>query len=347
MAEVLTQKQIDELLGNMQKSKSAETSQEDTQPVANPLIEKNQPQYKEYDFLTPKRISRDQIKILDSIFENFARLFALQMSSLLRLSCEAELISLDEYHYSEFSNALSDSVLIGSFEVFKEKNENADKLMLFEVARPLAYAIIDRMLGGNGTTYAVEKEHTEIELSLMEYVFQKSSQIFINSWSNYFDLKVNYSNIETNSRLIQTISPDETIALAVIEFTMKNLKEKVNICIPLDTIKEIFKEFDAKFKKVKRSDDEQSKVTRDYIIGSLNESDLTVSAVLGQTKIELRDILNLRPGDIIPLSTATTGNTIQVNVDNVPWFKGVMGVKKKKYAVRVGKVLDTKNKSGR
>ncbi|MEG0894510.1 MAG: FliM/FliN family flagellar motor switch protein [Oscillospiraceae bacterium] len=347
MAEVLTQKQIDELLGNLQKNKPEETSQDSVQPVANPLAEKKQVQYKEYDFLTPKRINRDQIKLLDSVFENFARLFALQMSSLLRLSCEAELISLDEYHYSEFSNALSDSVLIGSFELYKEKNEHTDKLLLFEVARPLAYAIIDRMLGGSGTTYPVEKEHTEIELALMESVFQKSSQIFINSWSNYFDLKVSYNNIETNSRLIQSVSPDETIALAVIEFTMKNLKEKVNICIPLDTIKEVFKAFDAKFAKVRRSDDEQSKMTREYIIDSLNESDLTVSALLGQTKIELRDILNLRPGDIIPLSTSTSGNSIQVNVDDIAWFKGVMGVKKKKYAVRVGKILDTKNKNGR
>lgn len=330
MAEVLTQKQIDELLGNLTKNDSDDTKSTGSTEQKN---------YKEYDFSTPKRITREQIKLLDSIFENFARLFALQLSSMLRVGCEAEVVSLDEYIYSEFSNALRDSVLMGIFNL-KKDDKPSEKEFILEMARPLSYSIIDRLMGGNGEGYDIEKEYTEIELSLAENIFTKATGVFSNSWNNYIDMDAGFNMIETNSRLVQSIAPDETVIVVVIEVVLKSLREKINVCVPLDTLIEIFNSFDTKFARVKKGDTEVEVKRRDYIMGSLTETPLTVSGILGETEIRLQDLLNLTPGDVIPLNTLTQGNSVKVNVDNVPWFTGVMGVKKKKYAIKVGTVMD-------
>ncbi|WMJ24239.1 flagellar motor switch protein FliM [Paludicola sp. MB14-C6] len=331
MAEVLSQKQIDELLGNLQ------SGGKDINEVQQESKEKK---YKEYDFRTPKRITRDQIKLLDSIFENFSRLLALQLSSILRISCEAELVTLEEQQYYEFSNALNDSVLMGIFSLDRKINDN-EKQIIMEMARPLSYSIIDRLLGGNGEGYNVDKDYTDIELSIMRYIFEKLASIFTNAWSNYIDVTADYDMIETNSRLIQSIAPDETIVIIIIEVTIRSLKEKINICIPSESLNTIFKSFENKFVRVsKKGDTFIENQRKEFILDSLNEAPLTVTGLLGESEIKLQDLLNLQVGDIIPLGTPVQGNTIQVNVDEHPWFMGVMGVKKKKYAIKIGKVLD-------
>lgn len=338
MAEVLSQKQIDELLGNIQKNDvEVPAEKSESSNSSNEIV------YKEYDFLTPKRVNRDQVKLLDSIFESFARLFALQLSSLMRIGCEAELVQLDEYHYNEFSNALSDSVLIGTFEIAKDKHDQTEKELLLEMSRPLAYSIIDRLLGGSGATYTVDKEHTEIELAIIEYLFEKAASVFGSSWNNYMDLIAKYKITETNSRLIQSIAPDDTVIVAVIEVTFRKVKEKLSICMPLETLTVMFKSFDTKFSRSGRRGDSTEEIQRkDFILESLNESPLKVSALLGETDISLGDLLRLTPGDIISLNTSTKDDSIKVTVDDIPWFSGVMGVKQKKYAIKVGRVLNKK-----
>lgn len=330
MAEVLSQKQIDELLGNLQSGgKDIITIQEESASK----------KYKEYDFRSPKRITRDQIKLLDSIFENFARLFALQISSMLRVGCEAELISLEEQQYYEFSNALNDSVLIGFFDLNKERKIE-DKEMLMEMSRPLSYSIIDRLLGGNGEGYNIEKDYTDIELSIIQYIFSKTDAVLSHSWSNYIDVDASFESIETNSRLIQSISPDETVVIIVIEVTLRALKEKINICLPSQALNLIFKSFENKFARVSRKGDTEIEDQRKQLImGSLNQSPLTVAGMLGETTIKLEDLLNLQKGDIIPLNTSAQGNAIEITVDGATWFKGDLGIKKKKYAVKIGTVL--------
>ncbi len=331
MAEVLTQKQIDELLGNLQSGDMDIHQIED---------EKATKKYKEYDFRTPKRITREQTKLLDSIFENFARLFALQISSMVRTSCEAEVVQLEEQQYYEFSNALNDSVLIGCFNLQKE-NSTEDKQLLMEVSKTLSYCVLDRLLGGSGDGYDVEKDYSDIEIAIMEYLFQKTATVLSNAWSNYIDIMSAYSMIETNSRMIQSIAPDETVIIIVIEFTIRNIKEKINICLPSDALNLIFKSFDNKFARVsKKGDSEIENKRKEFIMDSLTETPLKVTGVLGGTDIKLKDLLNLQVGDVITLDTPTQGDTIKVTVDDVPWFTGVMGVKKKKYAVRIGKVLE-------
>jgi flagellar motor switch protein FliM len=330
MAEVLTQKQIDELLGNLQSGKNINEIQQESQ----------EKKYKEYDFRTPKRITRDQLKLLDSIFENFARLLALQLSSILRLSCEAELVTLEEQQYYEFSNALNDSVLMGIYNLERKTHGN-EKQIILEMARPLSFSMIDRLLGGNGEGYHIEKDYTDIELSIMKYLLQKVASIFTSAWSNYIDVTADYEMIETNSRLVQSIAPDETIVIIVIEVSIRSLREKINICIPATSLNVIFKSFENKFSRVsKKGDTDIEQQRKAFILDSLNEAPLTVTGVLGESEIKLQDLLNLQVGDIIPLGTRAHGNSIQVRVDDTTWFKGVMGVKNKKYAIKIGEVLD-------
>lgn len=331
MAEVLSQQQIDELLGSLQSgSVDFKAIEEQT----------NASKVKEYDFMSPKKFTREQLKLLDTVFENFSRSFSLHLAGMLRTPCQMEVLQVEEEEYREYNNALSDSVLIALFSMSNQENKIEDKQILMELSRPVSFAIMDRLLGGNGSGYQIERNYTEIELSLMEYLFKQAQPLLKNAWGNYIELNHKLDMIETNSRSIQSIQPDESVAIVVIEITLDYLKGTMNICLPASSLEEIFKVFNSKYVKLPKKDDPEVEERRKRsIMSTLEYSDLKVAAILGETEICLRDLLSLQAGDIIPLNTPVEQETVILNVENTPWFKGVLGTKKKKYAVKIEKTL--------
>lgn len=332
MAEILSQQQIDELLGSLQ-SGNVDFKDVETQS--------NGPKVKEYDFMSPKKFSREQLKLLDNIFDNFARMFSLQLASMLRISCQMEILQVEEEDYKEFNNALNDSVLVAMIGMHNQEHRIDGKQILMELSRPISFSIIDRMLGGNGSGYNVDRDYTEIELALMEYLFKQMLTMMKNSWSNYIEIDHTLDMIETNSRLMQSIQPDESVAIVVIEITLEdNLKGNMNICLPAASLEEIFKVFNSKYIKIPRKDDpEVEQERKEIIMKGLKASPLYVSAVLGKTQITLKDFLGLQIGDVITLNTPLEENRITVCVEDLPWFTGMIGTKKKKYAVKIDQIL--------
>lgn len=327
MAEVLSQKQIDELLGSL-TSGSMDFKEIEEQSTSKKI--------KEYDFLSPKKFTKEQLKLLNSVFDNFSRMFSLTLTSMLRSTVQMEVIQVEEEEYREFNNALSDSVLVGVMNLKDDELRIEDKQVLVEMSRPVSFSIMDHLLGGSGSGYIVERNYTDIEMSLMEYLFKQITAMLDNAWTNYFDLKHSLSMIETNSRLIQIIQPDESVAIVVIEMTLKNLKGNMNICLPASSLEELFKAYNQKYSKSPKKNDVQVEAQRrEYILHNLKDSPLTVSAVLGKTAISLQEILNMQVGDVIPLDSKINEKSVVLNVEGVPWFKGEIGSKNRKYAFKV------------
>lgn len=332
MAEILSQQQIDELLGSLQ---SGDVDFKDVE------TQSSGPKVKEYDFMSPKKFSREQLKLLDNIFDNFARMFSLQLASILRISCQMEVLQVEEEDYKEFNNALNDSVLVAMIGMHNQDHRIDGKQILMELSRPISFSIIDRMLGGNGSGHNIDRDYTEIELAIMEYLFKQTLSLLKNAWSNYIEIDHTLDMIETNSRLIQSIQPDESVAIVVIEITLDdNLKGNMNICLPAASLEEIFKVFNSKYIKIPRKDDpEVEQERKEIIMKGLKASPLYVSAMLGKTQITLKDFLGLQVGDVITLNTPLDQNQITVCVEDLPWFTGIIGTKKKKYAVKIDQIL--------
>jgi flagellar motor switch protein FliM len=331
MAEVLSQDQIDKLLGSLQ-SGSADISEIEERTSAQKV--------KEYDFLSPKKFTREQIRFLENIFENFSRRFSSQLSGLLRLNCQAEVLQVEEEEFREFSNALNDSVLLPVLGLHSEEYKIDDKQILMEMSRPISFCIIDRMMGGNGSGYQIDRDYTEIEISLMEYLFKQITVLLKDAWSNYVNVNFSLDSIETNSQMIQFIQPDDSVAIVVVQMELNDLKGNLNICLPASSLEEIFKRFDSKYVKASKKDDpKEIQQRRENILTTLKDTALTVSAILGQTDVTLKDLLELQRGDIIPLDTPVSRGSVIVKVEKLDWFRGTVGTKKKNYAVKIEKVI--------
>ena len=331
MAEVLTQKQIDELLGSLTKG-SNDFKEIEELPIAKKI--------KDYDFLSPKKFTKEHLKLLDSVFENFSRIFSLHLTSMLRTTCQMEIIQIEEEEYREFNNALSDSVLVGVVDLRSAEYDAEEKQILVEMARPVSFSIMDHLLGGSGEGYIVERNYTDIEMSLLEYVFRQIATLLKSAWGNYLEIDHSLNMIETNSRLLQMIQPDESVAIVVVEVSLKHLKGNMNICLPASSLEGIFKAFATKYSRTpKKGDVELEAQRKDFIMRNLKNSPLTVSAMLGQTSVSLQDMLNLQAGDVIMLNTKADEPAVTLQVEGVPWFTGNLGSRQKKYAVKIEETI--------
>lgn len=322
MGEVLSQDEIDNLL------KALSTGELDADEMKNT----DERQVKDYDFARPAKFSKEHLRTLEIIFEHFGRLLATNLPAYLRKSVSVDVVNSEVVIYSEFSNALSNPVLLGVV--------GMDPLMgnvIMEMASNLGFAIVDRLLGGVGNSPEKERDFSEIELSILERVFTICVNLLHEPWENVVEITPRLNRIETNSQFAQIISPSETIAIVTINLKIGDVEGLMNICLPYTTLEPVMDKLNTKywFSTMKEKDSNSYEAAIENII---DNALIPMKAVLGTSKINVQDFVNLQLGDIIRLDRKVD-DELEVYVGNIKKFKALPGYSDNKYAVRVTEIL--------
>ena len=334
MADVLSQSQIDALLSSMQN----EESQDSNSTVSLPEKE-----YRKYDFYSPKKYTKDKLKMLRSIYDNYARFVTSQINVLFRVASEVTVLGVDEQRYYEFGNALNEADVITLAKVdLQDHSKNPP--VVFHISPVLMGAMVDRMLGGTGTDTSVDifYKYTDIELALYENIIKHFVRITSDIWSNYIHMDVTFDRIEENPSMFQGISVDETVVIIMLKISLgENIDGMMNICIPGTLLFNIF-DIIEKTKHLADKDSERSqRDNKEEIFDSIKESKMDVMAQLGVARLNLDDIYNLRVGDVINLNKPQD-SSISVYVAEQPWFTGKLGVHNKNIAVKIEERVENK-----
>ena len=232
MADVLSQSEIDALLKQLS---SGELDAED-------FTEESTVKIKDYDFARPAKFSKEHLRTLEIIFENFGRLVSSNLPAYLRKNVQIDVMNSEAVTYSEFSNALSNPLLLGIVN-FAPLSGN----ILIELASNLGFTIIDRMLGGLGIPLDKPREFSEIELSVLERIFNVLVDLLRDPWQNVVEIHPRLERIETNSQFAQIISPSEMIAIITINMSIGNVEGLMNICLPFMTLEDIMDKLNTKY----------------------------------------------------------------------------------------------------
>ena len=322
MSEVLSQDEIDNLL------KALSSGELDVEEYAAP----KEKQIKEYDFSRPSKFSREHLRTLEIIFENYGRLLYTNLPAYLRKTVQVEVMNSEAVIYSEFANALSNPVLLGVVD-FAPLEGN----IVMEMAPSLGYAIIDRMLGGSGQTLEKHRDFSEIEIMIIENVVSICVDLLIEPWQNVVQIHPRLERIETNSQFAQIVSPSEMIAIITINMAIGDVEGLIHICIPFMTIEPVIDKLNTKYWYANM----QAKSTADYddqIEVLISKVKVPVKAVLGNSTISVGDFANLQKGDIIKLDSGIE-DELTVYVGNISKFKALPGSADENYAVRVTSII--------
>lgn len=323
MGEVLSQNEIDELF------KALNTGELNVKEMQEADVQKG---VKTYDFARPAKFSKEQLRTLEIIFENYARLISTYLSGHLRTLVSAEVMNAEAITYSEFSNALINPVILGVTDFNPLKGS-----ILLELSPNMGYTIIDRMLGGSGRGLEVIREFTEIERVILEKVFSQFVQLLVEPWQNVVELTPTLGKVETNSQVVQIISPNEIIALVTLNIKIGNVAGMMNICIPHLVIESIMDKLNTKFWFTQR-EQELGPSYDEHIQKMIARSPVPVRAVLGKTHITIKEFLELAPMDIIKLDK-DVDTDLDIYVGNILKFTGTPGEYKNRAAVKINEII--------
>lgn len=322
MGDVLSQNEIDNLLAALNSGDFDAEEMKDS----------GEKQVKNYDFARPSKFSKDHLRTLEIIFEHYGRLLSTNLPAYLRKNVQVEIMNSEAITYSEFSNALSNPVLLGIIN-FSPLEGN----IIMEVADNLGYAIVDRMLGGGGSPLEKSREFTEIELIILQRVLNTCTNLLIEPWQSVVSISPRLERIETNSQFAQIISPSEMTSIVTMNIRIGNVEGLMNVCIPYACVESVIDKLNTKYwystMQVK-----DGGIYKEAMEASISKAKIPVRAVLGRSAISVNDFMNMQVGDIIRLNTKVD-DELNIFVGNIKKFTALPGAASDAYAVRLTSVI--------
>lgn len=322
MGDTLSQEEIDNLLKAFN----------DGDLNADDFSDTKEKQVKNYDFARPSKFSKDHLRTLEIIFENYGRLLSTNLPAYLRKNVQVEVVNAEANTYSEFANALSNPVILGVVN-FAPLEGN----IIIELSANLGFTIVDRMLGGGGAPLERNRDFTEIELIILERVLEVCTNLLVDPWESVVYIEPRLERIETNSQFAQFISPGEMTAIITMSVKIGSVEGLMNICIPYSCVEPVIDKLNTKYwySSMKESD---SGAYQEVIEDIIDYAKIPVKAMLGRSTISVNDYINIQIGDIIKLDTKVN-DELEVYVGNIKKFTALPGATSDSYAVRVTSVI--------
>ena len=325
MSEILSQAEIDELLNTLMAGDAAQDA-DSSEGSATMKI-------KEYDFRTANRFPKEQMRTFHVVFESFSQLFSNRLSSLLRSTCECEILSIEECSYSEFNNSLPAPVVLSIMDVPPLFGS-----LLFQMSPEFAYMLISRLFGG---TSAGEnsKQFTEIELALIERVLRQAVHVFDEAWDKVIELSTQIERIETSPQFAQITAPNEPVAVIILNITMGEETGLMSICIPHTAIEPVSQQLNTRlwFSGGARDDgrgEERAALLREKLL----QTPIPITAYFEQTPATVQDIVNLQIGDVIRLDHAVD-HPLTIKIQHIPKFHATVGTVGHSYAMQIVDII--------
>lgn len=321
--DILSQNEIDALLSALS---TGEMSAEEMKK------EKQTQKVKVYDFKRALRFSKDQIRSLTRIHENFARLLTTYFSGQLRTYVQIDVASVDQIPFEEFIRSIPNMTLINIFEVSPLEGN-----ILMEVNPNIAYSMLDRLMGGVGESPSKVNNLTEIETKIMRNLFERSFDNLREAWSGLIDIDPFLADVEVNPQFLQMISPNETVVVISFNIIIGESSGMINICIPHVVLEPIVPNLSVRYwmqTNKKEPTAEQSTALKKR----LEKASLPLVAELGHGKMTIEQFLHLEEGDVISLDRKIDEPLI-VKIGEVPKFTAQPGHLKSWMAVQIIETL--------
>lgn len=323
MVDVLSQNEIDALLAALS---SGEMDAEELKK------EETQKKVRAYDFKRAVRFSKDHIRSLTRIHENFARYLTTYFSAQLRTFVQINVVQVEQLPYDEFIRSIPKMTILNIFEA-----EPLEGRMVLEVHPNVAFAMLDRLLGGSGTSPTKINALTEIETIVMERIFSRAFESLQEAWKTVIDLSPRLEALETNPQFMQIVSPNETIALISLSTKIGDTTGMINLCIPHVVIEPIMPRLSVHHwfvsqKKTSAPEEQTALQNR------LHKAKLPIIAELGASQISVREFLSLNAGDVITLNKSVN-EPLHIRIGERLKFYGSPGTTRGKLAIQISEIV--------
>ncbi len=321
-SEILDQSEIDKLLSEAVVAPKQNIFRADGRKVdgANP------PKIETYDFRNPVFLTEIELRRLRLLQEDFIRYLTARLSLFLRMEFALKMAKLTTLTYQKFTDNLPNPTHLCLF-----KAEPLLGVGILDINPRLALTLVDRMLGGRGHSVKLERYLTEIEIALLEDVITIVLEEWCHQWKHEKELHPQIIGHENNGRFLQT-SPKDAIMLGLtLEANFGDCSEQIQIGVPYYTIEPMVKTMQARRQKDSAPGGISVKAEWKPIYEHIT---IPARAEWDAFELSLREITNLRVGDIIEMPAGIVDQT-RVTLNGTPKFMGTVGIENDRAAVKL------------
>ena len=291
MADILSQEEVDMLLsavtgGDLESDLPATTATVDV------------PVLSTYDFRRPERVSKEQLKGLQSLFEAFARELGILLPPFLRTVVRVDLTSIDQLTYDEFILSVARPTSMSIIDMSPLEGHT-----VLELNPAMVFPIVDRVLGGKGSSLAAPRELTEIEDRIVYRIVLMVLDSWKRAWEHLVEFQMGVVNQESDPLIVQIVAGSEMVILVGYEVHIGETVGSMNICVPLMVLNPVLDQISSQVSFQRHVSEEAMRNTRTQITQTVSRVGVAVEPILGRAKLQLSDIARLQIGDIVPLDT--------------------------------------------
>ncbi len=321
MQDLLSQDEIDALLHGVDDGEIETEGERDATGVSN------------YDLTSQDRIVRGRMPTLEMINERFARYTRISMFNLLRRTADVSVGGVQIQKFGEYVHTL---YVPTSLNMVKFRPLRGTALIILDAK--LVFKLVDNFFGGDGRHAKIEgREFTPTELRVVQMVLNQAFVDLREAWKAIKLIDFEYVNSEVNPSMANIVSPSEVVVVSTFHVELDGGGGELHITIPYSMIEPMREVLDAGLQSDTDERDERwVRALRQDVMSA--QVDLECEVV--RREITLRDIVDLRAGDVIPVNMPDTS---VVTANGIPMFRVVMGRSRENLALKVTQVIDRKN----
>lgn len=315
--EILSQTEIDALLTAFSSGK---TKVEDLRES------KGKVSYKLYDFRRPDKFSKEQLRILSTLHDNFARLLSSFLSTYLRFNCNVRVASVEQFTFDDFIRSVPTPTIFNVFSARPCKG-----MAIMETNPQFLFPVIDLMFGGSGEMPTQVRNLTEIEMSVVRQLNIQILGYLKLAWTDVFNIEPQLEAMEANPHLYQVVSPAEIVAVVTLTTVVGSVRGLINLCFPYLMLEPVLSQVSTYYSFSQTTETVEEIKNIQYW---LEEAEVDLSVVLGEATIMVKDFLALAQGDVLPLNRQID-QELDLYVGDQLKFKVQAGSLKRYHAVQI------------
>jgi flagellar motor switch protein FliM len=315
--QILTQEEIDALLSAMDRG-DVDLEQAKAPAEAAP-----------YNLTSQNIMLRDQFSALEEVYDKFAVLLNLSLSSLLQRSIEIEFVSTEMVKYQEFISAFSNPTSLNIFTL-----EPLIGPALLAIEPGLVFSLIDCMFGGQGKPPGRVREFTLIESRMIARLVREILAQLEKAWQIVQPVTIAVKRTETKPDYVHLVSPNDMMVVVIFSVKGKEFSGSLHFCLSYLTLEPIKEKLSSKYQREKDIQNTWSQPLRRL----LQDTPVTLVAELGRMHRTIGEILRLKPDDVLLMPTGPE-DMIVLAVDAVPKYLAYPGVIKGNRAVEIAALI--------
>ena len=294
-----------------------------------------------YDFRHPSRVSKDQMRTLENLHNNFARMVASTFSRAQQSIVDCDIAFVDQTTYGEFIEYLSNPAVSYTFTV-----EPLHGPVVIDFGLPVTYDFVTRAFGGDRPMLPFERRPTtRIERGVMNPIITQVLADLEATWAPLLKFRVSDAEMESNPEFMQIAAPSDTVILIAMEINSARSSGMLTLCYPYFTLEpgmELLNVQNWASRGTRRKVSAQQRQDR---LDGLKGIEVDLTTVLARTKMSADALNAAQVGDILPLGSLEDQAT-SVHLDGDPLFVGTAGVSPRgRHAVRVERAVKPSEKS--